>query len=388
MNSSSICYPALEDLWRHDNHSLNLNLNINCNLNNTSHPLNYHSNHTEVANVEDSTGFPGTDSTNDFKQQLTFKHTVTILNSNYNNITNFYNGDINYPCMEVEIDYIDNSLLLNNDDELNQYQSNLGFSYNANKKVLTNIHFNHSFSSSANSSFDNLSAPPISRSPTPTPTHLFSTIKKLKNYSLTTSITNLRFNSGSNYNFEFSAFTSDRLNLINTLAVKENIPVFFTERIFSLLSSTNLELKLNILKKISKISFNFVGVNLLSDRWCININLISNSLDGLQKYQQILFDFISLLSLLDSISIFIQNNESQNCIHLRPSNNNFTYDADDKITLLNYYNNASSEKLNKLKTFCSIQKIDPFLLEKMIYLFWRTEDHLVCAHFRQLFDNH
>lgn len=90
------------------------------------------------------------------------RKTVTILNKDdhYNNP-----HSIAFPCSNVDIDYIDETFPLN-DQDLLHYQSNLGFSYNTNKNVLINTHFNNSFSS-LNSSLENLSTPPHSRSTTP-----------------------------------------------------------------------------------------------------------------------------------------------------------------------------------------------------------------------------
>lgn len=299
--------------------------------------------------------------------------TVMILNNDNFTTDQSISRNLSYPCItNIDIDYIDNTIGLDETD-ISDYHSNLGFSYSSNKTVLNNLQFNNSFSS-LNSSFENLSTPPISRSSTP----ILCSLKKSKNHSIVNSISNLSFNfsNGVNYNLHFSAFSLERLKLINILALNENIPLSFTNNIISLLNSSDLDIKLCILQKIYKTSFRFIGNSSIFNDWCININIDSNSSDGFQTYRQILADFITLLSLLNSISHFILNN-----------NDSISTSIPDSQILLHYYNTVSLEQLNILKTFCSIQNIDHDLLDNMIYLFWKTEDHAVCAHFRELFDN-
>lgn len=304
-----------------------------------------------------------------YKNPLVSRQTVTILNFDDHNNNFQHSNPINFPCSNVDIDFIDDTSPLN-DQDLVQYQWNLGLSYNTNKNVLINTHFNNSFSS-LNSSLENLSTPPHSRSITP----INFNLKKQKLNNLKNQVSNLRFNLGSNYSFNFSPFTKERLTLIRSLASKENIPNHFIDTIFSLLSLSNLNLKLDILKKIHTTSIEFTGNSLLLENWCINVNLNSTAHNGVQVYKQILNDFTILLSLLKSVSKFIEQQERID-----------SHDNIESIVLLNYYNTASTEKLSTLNNFCITQPIDPDLLDTCVYLFWRTEDHTVCTNFRNLFN--
>ncbi|KAG0689067.1 Set1/Ash2 histone methyltransferase complex subunit ASH2 [Pichia californica] len=339
--------------------------------------------------------------------------TVTILNNN-NNTTLLNNLNLND---QLDYDYINNPL----------QNDSLDYIYNKNIILINNNKFIQSFTS-LNSSLDTSSSPPISRSSSPLKFSIlnqsyynnqnlnsnsnlidslllnhseilpnFESIKKRKienlNIDLNLSInSNTKFNLLFSYNdstnlnhyeLKFTSFNNDRLKLIQNLTLKEFIDNSQTNLILKLLKSNNLILKLKLFKSIFNFNINSIYLNdsnfFKNNFWSLkvllnsNLNLNSDSNCYYSFYKSLMIDIINLLSILNSITTYILTN----------TNNNLSTEID---ILSFYYNSFNLNDINDIKSNCNFQLFDHDLLDKFIYLLWKTEDSIICSQFRQLFN--
>jgi hypothetical protein len=386
--------------------------------------------------------------TSSHQQQNSTPRTITILNnSSYNDCNFLYYADNDY---ENDIDYninIDNFYNNLNIENYHDYENDFLFNSYAkmNDIIINNTQFLNSFSS-INSSFDTYSTPPMSRSNSPIKKHNyqynynynhnysynynsnFIDSKILKNSSFISSSSlmkakpkfgistlnsmnlnlslnllnsnNLNCNSSNancfTYNLEFSPFTNDRIHLIRDLISKEDLNLNLVNTVLNLLKSSNLTIKLEILKNFTYLDNQLINLDQSDlnvfwnlkiasknfDNFIKNLNLNHNSnstsntnIKAYALYEFILKDFINLMSLMDSIAFYILNTLN----NITQIDNNL-----EKVILLNFYNCMDTNTINQVKHFAPAQIFANEFLHRLIFFLWKTEDSKICNNFRSL----
>ena len=391
-----------------DNNSMNYSfdhLNINTtatNIINNNLDLTYNNNRTYLLQNNYNQSFSSISSSIDAlsppisRAGSPLKFLFDKKNNNYNNNYNIDSGSASVSGTSTTAttpsidDHLDAFLNCNRliDSVLSDDNYDYDYDYNSNSNSLNLNNYGYNKFNISSHSIDMLSSE-----------QLYENAITIDNIGL--KIINTKINSNSfNYNLNFTSFNSERFKLIKDLSKNESLDEYLVNSILNLFETTNLDLKLELFKKIFQTkedSFNANTASLNND-WNIGfksnenlIELVSSLANNVnlntlvfEFYKLIIGDFIKLLSIVKYMNeIIIGNNhnildeyhERLNLIQFNREISELQRSSIVELTLSNYNQHQYQYQYDEHNN------------HSILYLLWKTEKPQFCYELRSLVSN-